>query len=94
MSVIGTAWRADKNQSRDFIDTTAGFGLALSREWGRVKSSSESSKETLIAAISTVPLGGEDLLLHLNLGNVQFSDYRTFTDSRVFTIGFGITPAF
>lgn len=143
-----------KHIFQDFTDTTAGFGLAVSREWGRVKSTSESSKETLVTAISTVPLGGEDLLLHLNLGHVQFSDpfvrdssiykaaaldysynerlgfsaetfsgvqeslswrlgarytvipdflqidasygsdYGTFTDSRVFTIGFGITPAF
>lgn len=83
----------DENQSfqslgykhivRDFTDTSAGFGIAVSREWGRVKNTSESSRETLITAISTVPLGGEDVLLHLNLGYLRFND-QFIGDSTLF----------
>ena len=72
-----------KHIVRDFTANSAGYGLAVSREWGRLRSSNESSKETLLTGISTVPLAGEDLLLHLNLGYLRFSD-QTQRDSSVY----------
>ncbi len=57
-----------KHIFQNFNDTTPGFGVAFSREWGRLDATDESSQETLVTAISSVPLAGEDLLLHLNLG--------------------------
>lgn len=63
-----------KHIVQTFSDTTPGFGLAVSREWGRMNANSESSQESLATVIASVPLAGEDLLLHLNLGYLQFSD--------------------
>lgn len=143
-----------KHIVREFTASTVGFGVAVSREWGRMKSTNASSQETLLTGIATVPLAGENLLLHLNLGYLRFSDqsgrdssvykaaaldyswtdrvgfsvetfsgaadslswrvgtrytlipdflqidasygsdYGTFQQSRVFTLGFGITPGF
>lgn len=72
-----------KHIFQNFSDTTPGFGLAASKEWGQLKASDESSQETLLTAISTVPLAGEDLLLHLNLGYLQYSD-QVLQDNSVF----------
>lgn len=67
-----------------FSDTEPGFALAAGREWGELKAGNESSKETLFNAISSVPLGSESLLLHLNLGYLQYSD-QALEDDSVFT---------
>ena len=57
--------------------------MAASREWGRLKFSDESSQETLLTTIASVPLHGTDLLLHLNLGYLQYSD-QIQSDNSVF----------
>ncbi len=63
-----------KHIFKHFTDSAAGYGLAASKEWGRLKSTDESSQETLLTTIASVPLRGEDLLLHLNFGYLQYSD--------------------
>lgn len=73
-----------KHVFQNFSDTTPGFGLAASKEWGQLQASDESSQETLFTAITTVPLTAEDLLLHLNLGYLQYSD-QVLQDNSVFT---------
>ena len=90
---VGSVQGNDEDQSlggvgykhifKDFTADSPGFGLAASREWGRLKSTNESSKETLLTSIATVPLAGEDLLLHLNLGYLRFTD-QTQRDSSVY----------
>lgn len=50
---------------------------------GRLKSIDESSQETLLTTIASVPLRGEDLLLHLNLGYLQYRD-QIQSDNSVF----------
>ena len=72
-----------KHIFQDFTSDSPGFGLAASREWGRLKSTDESSQETLLTTIASVPLRGEDLLLHLNLGYLQYSD-QIQSDNSVF----------
>lgn len=72
-----------KHIFQDFTSDSPGFGLAASREWGRLKSTNESSQETLLTTIASVPLRGEDLLLHLNLGYLQYSD-QTQNDNSIF----------
>lgn len=72
-----------KHIFQDFTSDSPGFGLAASREWGRLKSTDESSQETLLTTIASVPLRGEDLLLHLNLGYLQYSD-QTQNDNSIF----------
>lgn len=72
-----------KHIFKHFTDSTAGYGLAASREWGRLKSTDESSQETLLTTIASVPLRGEDLLLHLNLGYLQYRD-QIQSDNSVF----------
>ncbi len=72
-----------KHIFQDFTSDSPGFGLAASREWGRLKSTNESSQETLLTTIASVPLRGEDLLLHLNLGYLQYSD-QIQSDNSVF----------
>jgi hypothetical protein len=72
-----------KHIFKHFTDNDAGYGLSASKEWGRLKSTDESSQETLLTTISSVPLRGEDLLLHLNLGYLQYSD-QTQSDTSVF----------
>lgn len=72
-----------KHIFKHFTHSTAGYGLAASREWGRLKSTDESSQETLLTTIASVPLKGEDLLLHLNLGYLQYSD-QIQSDNSVF----------
>lgn len=72
-----------KHILQNFTDTSMGYGIAASREWGRLKSTNESSQETLITSIASVPLQGEDLLLHLNLGYLQYSD-QTQHDNSLF----------
>lgn len=143
-----------KHVFQDFSDSRPGFGLAVNREWGRPANTDQSSKETLITTIATLPLVDDELLLHANLGFLHYSDHSLedrslfkaaaldyslnekmglsveafsgvqeslswrvgarytlirdflqidasygsdfgqFADSRVFTIGFGITPEF
>lgn len=72
-----------KHIFQDFTSDSPGFGLAASREWGRLKSTNESSQETLLTTIASVPLSSEDLLLHLNLGYLQYSD-QTQNDNSIF----------
>lgn len=72
-----------KHILQDFTENSTGFGLAASREWGRLKNNDESSQETLLTTIASVPLHGTDLLLHLNLGYLQYSD-QTQSDNSVF----------
>lgn len=48
-----------------------------------MKSTNESSQETLLTTIASVPLSSEDLLLHLNLGYLQYSD-QTQNDNSIF----------
>lgn len=72
-----------KHMLRDFTENSTGFGLAASREWGRLKFSDESSQETLLTTIASVPLHGTDLLLHLNLGYLQYSD-QIQSDNSIF----------
>ena len=72
-----------KHILQDFTENSTGFGLAASREWGRLKFNDESSQETLLTTIASVPLHGTDLLLHLNLGYLQYSD-QTQSDNSVF----------
>ncbi len=72
-----------KHIFKHFTDSTAGYGLAASREWGRLKSTNESSQETLLTTIASVPLSSEDSLLHLNLGYLQYRD-QTQHDNSIF----------
>jgi len=72
-----------KHIFQDFTSDSPGFGPAASREWGRLKSTDESSQETLLTTIASVPLRGEDLLLHLNLGYLQYSD-QIQSDNSIF----------
>jgi hypothetical protein len=72
-----------KHIIQDFSANAIGYGLAVSKEWGELKANNDSSQETLFTAISTVPLAGDDLLLHLNLGYLKYSD-QTLTDESLF----------
>lgn len=73
-----------KHIVKHFTNTEAGYGLAVSTDHGRFKAKKNSSSENLVAAISTVPLIGKNLLLHLNLGYLQYIDEQ-INDSSVFT---------
>jgi hypothetical protein len=55
-----------------------------------LKFNDESSQETLLTTIASVPLHGTDLLLHLNLGYLQYSD-QTQSDNSVFKAQHWIT---
>lgn len=72
-----------KHIFQSFTDSTAGFGIAASREWGRFRVTNKSSQETLFTAITPVPLKSDDLLLHLNLGYLQYID-QSLSDSSIF----------
>ncbi len=72
-----------KHIFQPLTDHSAAYGVAGSREFGRLRRTGESSQETLVTAIASLPLKGEDLLLHLNLGYLQYRD-QTLRDSSVF----------
>lgn len=73
-----------KHIVKHFTDIEAGYGLAVSTDRGRFIATNNSSSESLVTAISTVPLNGKNLLLHLNLGYLQYIDEQV-SDSSVFT---------
>jgi hypothetical protein len=58
--------------------------LALSTDHGEFQATNNSSNESLVTTVSTVPLGGKHLLLHLNLGYLQYVD-QLVEDSSFFT---------
>ena len=80
-----------KHILQDFTENSTGFGLAASREWGRLKFNDESSQETLFTTIAPVSLHGTDFL---QVDASYGSDYGTFQEARAFTIGFGITSGY
>lgn len=73
-----------KHIFKHFTDSRAGYGLAASTDRGEFQVTGNSSTESLVTAVSTVPLGGKHLLLHLNLGYLQYID-QSSNDNSIFT---------
>lgn len=67
---------------REFTSQHIGFGFAVSTERTRLDQGG-SARETLGTAIATMPLGGTQTLLHLNLGYLDYRD-SLINDERPF----------
>lgn len=73
-----------KHILKHFTGTATGYGLAVSTDRGEFQAIGNSSNESLVTAVSTVPLDGKHLLLHLNLGYLRYID-QLVDDSSFFT---------